>query len=113
MSPPFNSFKTFKGLPRKSKRQQQLSKANLIKLRRCFGQLLRNGAAAEHRRCNLQKHRVSWTLLLSPLRGFSSHQNCLGCFNAVVEYAEQIARRGERVHFSVLDLKDEAAQTVQ
>jgi len=29
---------------------------------------------------------------------------------AVVEYAEQIARRSERIHFSVLDLKDEAAQ---
>ena len=27
--------------------------------------------------------------------------------------AEQIARRSERIHFSALDLKDEAAQTVQ
>jgi hypothetical protein len=29
-----------------------------------------------------------------------------------VEYAKQMARRSERVHFSVLDFKDEAAQTL-
>jgi len=75
-------------------------------------QLLRNSAAVEQRRCNLQ-HRVSWALLLAALRGFSSHQNRLGCLNAVVVYAQQLAGRGVCVKLSLLDHEYEAAQTVQ
>ena len=74
---------------------------------RCCGRLLRNGAAAEHRRCNLQR-RVSWSLLLSSPQGLHSHQNRLGCLNAVVVYAQQLAGRGVCVNLSLLDHEDES-----
>jgi hypothetical protein len=38
--------------------------------------------------------------------------HCLDCFDAVAEYAQQVAGRGVSVNLSVLDHQHEAAQTV-